>query len=151
MRAARERSAGFTLIEVMIVMAITLVIGAVVYEVTRSSWLLYRVQTHVTERGFSGVRAVDDMSVEIARAGFGLGRDAGPLFPGTLEGVRGRTSSKGISSWPSTRRRSSRRGTWSCSSTRSARSSAPRSRGSDPDRWPCARWTAPTDGSSMLS
>jgi len=88
MRAARERSAGFTLIEVMIVMAITLVIGAVVYKVTRSSWLLYRSQTHVTERGFSVVHAVDDMSVEIARAGFGLGSDAGPLFPGTLEGVR---------------------------------------------------------------
>jgi prepilin-type N-terminal cleavage/methylation domain-containing protein len=88
MRAARGRSAGFTLIEVMIVMAITLVIGAVVYKVTRSSWLLYRSQTHVTERGFSVVHAVDDMSVEIARAGFGLGSDAGPLFPGTLEGVR---------------------------------------------------------------
>ncbi|HEU0092468.1 MAG TPA: prepilin-type N-terminal cleavage/methylation domain-containing protein, partial [Vicinamibacteria bacterium] len=88
MRAARERSAGFTLIEVMIVMAITLVIGAVVYKVMQSSWLLYRLQTHVTERGFSVVRAVDDMSVEIARAGFGLGSDAGPLFPGTLEGVR---------------------------------------------------------------
>jgi prepilin-type N-terminal cleavage/methylation domain-containing protein len=88
MRAARERSAGFTLIEVMIVMAITLVIGAVVYKVTQSGWLLYRLQTHVTERGFSVVHAVDDMSVEIARAGFGLGSDAGPVFPGTLEGVR---------------------------------------------------------------
>src|SRR5882672_12416703 len=89
MRAARGRSAGFTLIEVVIVIAITLLIGAVVYRVTQSSWLLYRLQTNVTERGFSVVRAVDDMSVEIARAGFGLGGDAGPLFPGTLEGVRG--------------------------------------------------------------
>src|SRR5258708_17907234 len=88
MRAARERSAGFTLIEVMIVMAITLVIGAVVYKVMQSSWLLYRLQPHVAERGFSVVRAVDDMSVEIARAGLGLGSDAGVLFRGTLEGVR---------------------------------------------------------------
>jgi prepilin-type N-terminal cleavage/methylation domain-containing protein len=88
MRAARGRSAGFTLIEVTIVIAITLMIAAVVYKVTRSSWLLYRLQTHVTERGFTGLHALDDMAVEIARAGFGLGPDDGPLFPGTLEGVR---------------------------------------------------------------
>jgi prepilin-type N-terminal cleavage/methylation domain-containing protein len=89
MRAARGRSAGFTLIEVTIVLALTLVVAAIVYKVTRSSWLLYQSQTHVTERGFSGVRALDDMAVEIAREGFGLGSDAGPLFPGTLAGVRG--------------------------------------------------------------
>jgi hypothetical protein len=41
----------------------------------------------VTERGFSGVRALDDMAVEIARAGYGLG-DAGPVFLGTLDGTR---------------------------------------------------------------
>jgi prepilin-type N-terminal cleavage/methylation domain-containing protein len=82
----RRGQAGFTLIEVTIVLAITLLIAAIVYQTTRASWLLYRSQTHVTERGFSGVRALDDMAVEIARAGFGLG-DAGPLFAGTLEGA----------------------------------------------------------------
>jgi len=88
MRAARPGPAGFTLIEVVIVLAITLVIGGVVYRVTRASWLLYDTQTHQTERGFSGLRSLDDMAVEIARAGYGLGADAGPLFPGTLAGVR---------------------------------------------------------------
>jgi prepilin-type N-terminal cleavage/methylation domain-containing protein len=83
----RRRQAGFTLIEVMIVLAITFLIAALVYKITRASWLLYRTQTHVTERGFSGVRAVDDMAVEIARAGYGLG-DAGPVFLGTLDGTR---------------------------------------------------------------
>ena len=67
-------------------LAITLLIAALLYQATRASWLLYRSQTHVTERGFSGVRAMDDMAVEIARAGFGLG-DAGALFAGTLEGT----------------------------------------------------------------
>jgi prepilin-type N-terminal cleavage/methylation domain-containing protein len=86
MWAPRRGQAGFTLIEVTIVLAITLLIAALVYKATHAGWLLYRSQTHVTERGFSGVRAMDDMTVEIARAGFGLG-DAGPLFAGTLEGM----------------------------------------------------------------
>jgi prepilin-type N-terminal cleavage/methylation domain-containing protein len=87
MATIRRRQAGFTLIEVMIVLAITLLIAALVYKVTRASWLLYQTQTQVTERGFSGVRAIDDMAVEIARAGYGLG-DAGPVFLGTLDGTR---------------------------------------------------------------
>jgi prepilin-type N-terminal cleavage/methylation domain-containing protein len=87
MATIRRRQAGFTLIEVMIVLAITLLIAALVYKATRASWLLYQTQTHVTERGFSGVRALDDMAVEIARAGYGLG-DAGPVFLGTLDGTR---------------------------------------------------------------
>jgi prepilin-type N-terminal cleavage/methylation domain-containing protein len=82
----RRRQAGFTLIEVTIVLAITLLIAAATYKITRACWRLYQTQTHVTERGFSSVRALDDMAVEIARAGYGLG-DAGPVFPGTLDGT----------------------------------------------------------------
>jgi prepilin-type N-terminal cleavage/methylation domain-containing protein len=88
MRAARRDEAGFSLIEVIIALALTLVIAGALYKVTRSSWLLYQTQTHAAERGFSGLRSLDDMAVEIARAGFGLGSDAGPLFPGTRDGVR---------------------------------------------------------------
>ena len=87
MATLRRPQAGFTLIEVMVVLAITLLIAALTYQATRASWLLYQTQTHVTERGFSSVRAVDDMAVEIARAGYGLG-DAGPVFLGTLDGTR---------------------------------------------------------------
>jgi prepilin-type N-terminal cleavage/methylation domain-containing protein len=87
MTPLHRRQAGFTLIEVMIVLAITLLIAALTYQITRASWRLYETQTHVTERGFSGVRALDDMAVEIARAGYGLG-DAGPVFLGTLDGTR---------------------------------------------------------------
>jgi prepilin-type N-terminal cleavage/methylation domain-containing protein len=82
-----RRQAGFTLIEVMIVLAITLLIAAITYKITRACWRLYQTQTHVTERGFSSVRALDDMAVEIARAGYGLG-DAGPVFLGRLDGTR---------------------------------------------------------------
>jgi len=82
-----RRQAGFTLIEVMIVLAITLLIAAITYKITRACWVLYQTQTHVTERGFSSVRALDDMAVEIARAGYGLG-DAGPVFLGRLDGTR---------------------------------------------------------------
>jgi hypothetical protein len=87
-RAPRPGSAGFTLLEAVIVLAVTLAVGFVVYRVTRAAWLLYDTQTHQTERGFSGLRALDDMAVEIARAGYGLGVDAGPLFPGTPAGLR---------------------------------------------------------------
>jgi hypothetical protein len=82
-RAPRPGSAGFTLLEAVIVLAITLVLGLVLYRVTRAASILYDTQTHQTERGFSGLRALDDMAVEIARAGYGLGLDAEPLFPGT--------------------------------------------------------------------
>src|SRR5687768_11823854 len=88
MRAPRPRQGGFTLLEVVIVLAITLVIGVIVYRVTRACFLLYDTQVHETERGFSGLRSLDDMATEIARAGYGLGGDAGPLLPGTLAGVR---------------------------------------------------------------
>jgi len=81
----RRRQAGFTLIEVTIVLALTLLIAAITYKITRAGWRLYQTQIHVTERGFSSLRALDDMAVEIARAGYGLG-DAGPVFPGTLDG-----------------------------------------------------------------
>ena len=87
MQTNPRRQAGFTLIEVMIVLAITLLIAAITYKITRACWVLYQTQTHVTERGFSSVRALDDMAVEIARAGYGLG-DAGPVFLGRLDGTR---------------------------------------------------------------
>ena len=86
--APRSTQAGFTLLEVLIVLAITLVTGAIIYKVSRASLLLYNTQTHATERGFSGLRSVDDMAVEIARAGYGLGPDAAPVFPGNLAGER---------------------------------------------------------------
>jgi prepilin-type N-terminal cleavage/methylation domain-containing protein len=88
MRAARRDDAGFSLIEVIIVLAITLILAEIVYKVVRSAGLLYQMQTHAAERGFSSLRSIDDMSVEIARAGFGLGRDAEPVFPGRRDGVR---------------------------------------------------------------
>jgi len=80
--------AGFTLLEILIVVAIAMVTGTLVYRITRSSLRLYDTQVHVTERGFSGLRALDDMAIEIARAGYGLGEDVGPVFPGTLDGLR---------------------------------------------------------------
>ena len=85
---ARPGQAGFTLIEVLIVLALALVTGAIVYRITRASWLLYNTQAHFAERGLTGLRALDDMAIEIARAGYGLGEDAAPLFPGTLAGLR---------------------------------------------------------------
>ena len=86
--AGRHTQSGFTLLEVLIVLAITLVTGAIIYKVSRASLLLYNTQTHATERGFSGLRSIDDMAVEIARAGYGLGADAAPVFPGNLAGER---------------------------------------------------------------
>src|SRR5215210_7829901 len=88
MRAPRSPQAGFTFLEVVIVLGITLLIGAAVFRVTRSSLFLSDTQVHQTERGFSGLRCLDDMAIEIARAGYGLGADVGPVFPGTLAGDR---------------------------------------------------------------
>jgi len=80
--------AGFSLIEMVIVLAITLIVAEIVYKAARSGWLLYQTQTHAAERGFSGLRSLDDIAVEVTRAGFGLGRDAEPVFPGRRDGGR---------------------------------------------------------------
>ncbi|HUG53029.1 MAG TPA: prepilin-type N-terminal cleavage/methylation domain-containing protein [Vicinamibacteria bacterium] len=87
MHVAGRRSAGFSLLEVMIVLAITLTVSAVLFQTTRSTWQAYRALTHQAERGLSGLRALDDMAVEIARAGFGLRDDGEPLWPGRPGGV----------------------------------------------------------------
>jgi len=72
---------------VMIVLAVTLLVAGTVFTTTRSFWLAYRALIHQTERGLSGLRALDDMAVEIARAGFGLGDDLEPLWPGLPGGA----------------------------------------------------------------
>jgi hypothetical protein len=98
----RRGAAGFSLIEVTIALAVTLAIMATLYMVTRSSALLYEVQSHAIERGLSGLRALDDMALEIARAGLGLGGDVQavvPALPGagpTADALTVRSNPEGI-------------------------------------------------------
>jgi len=70
-------------------MAITLMVMAAVYQITRSAGILYRVEGFRAERGGTALRAVDEIALEVARAGFGLGRDVERVLPG----LRGRAPS----------------------------------------------------------
>jgi prepilin-type N-terminal cleavage/methylation domain-containing protein len=87
----RRRSEGFTLIEVMIALAVTLAIMATLYLVARSSALLHDTETRRTERGMSGLRALDDIALEIARAGMGPGNDLTRSCPAGRAWARPRT------------------------------------------------------------
>lgn len=63
-------------------MAVTLVVMATVYQIARSTAILHRVEGFRAERGGTGLRAVDEIALEVARAGFGLGRDVERILPG---------------------------------------------------------------------
>jgi len=80
--AEGKPTAGFTLIEVVITLAVTLAVMAIVYSLSRSVSLLHSSESHRAERGLSSLRALDETAIEVARAGFGLGADAQSLYPG---------------------------------------------------------------------
>jgi hypothetical protein len=67
-------------------MLITIVVMGTVYQASRSSAILYRSESRRADRAATGLRALDDMATEIARAGFGLG-DVQPVLAG-LPGQR---------------------------------------------------------------
>lgn len=73
---------GFSLVELLVALAVFLVLMAVVLVVLRAGSLLYGTERQRAERGAAGLRAIDDVALEISRAGFGLSRDLQAVLPG---------------------------------------------------------------------
>lgn len=90
---------GFSLLELVVVLALVLVVMAIVLLVLRAGSLLYHTERQRAERGATGLRAIDDIAVEISQAGFGLGHGLAPLIPG-LPGERPSSASVTIRSNP---------------------------------------------------
>jgi hypothetical protein len=63
-------------------MAVTLAVMATVYQIARSTAVLNHIEGFRAERGATGLRAVDEIALEVARAGFGLGKDVERILPG---------------------------------------------------------------------
>ena len=68
---------GFSLIELLISMAITLVVLAMVFQISRLILRTYEAQSRVVELSSTVTKAFDDVTHEISHAGYGLGADVG--------------------------------------------------------------------------
>ena len=79
----RKRSSndGFSLIEVLISLAITLVVGLLVHQTSRALLAIYHTESKAVELSSMASRALDDMTVEIARAGYGMGEGVASVTP----------------------------------------------------------------------
>jgi len=61
--------------------ALTLVVMAVVFQMTRQLQVIYQAEAKAVEVSSGGLRALDDITSEIARAGYGLGESVPPVLP----------------------------------------------------------------------
>ncbi len=78
---ARPPSKGFSLIEALISLFITLVVVALVYQTSRTLLTIYRTESRAVELSSMASRALDDITVEIARAGYGMGEGVASVAP----------------------------------------------------------------------
>ncbi len=79
------RSRGFSLLEVLLALAITLVVMALVGQTMSAVRRVFRDQTARSTAGNEALLVVDDIALELAQAGQGLG-DATPAVLGRLPG-----------------------------------------------------------------
>ncbi len=97
-----RRAAGFTIVELLLVLLVTLAVIAAVLQATRVARLLHAREVRRTERSTLALRAVEDMAREIERAGFGLGGDVGAVIPGVpggspdTDGISVRSNPEGL-------------------------------------------------------
>ncbi len=77
----RKSERGHTLVEVLIVVAITLLVLLLVYSLTRVGVRLADSTNGRLDRETVALRSLEAMSSEIARAGYGLALDVPPLVP----------------------------------------------------------------------
>ena len=80
--AQRHFSAsGFSLIEVLISLFITLVVSLTVFQTSRILLNIYRTESRSVQRSSMVTRAFDDMIAEISQAGYGIGDGADVILP----------------------------------------------------------------------
>ncbi len=82
-------AAGFTLVELLCVLLLTLAAMAAVLQAARAARLLHAREVRLTERSTIALRAVEEMAREIERAGLGLGGDVVAILPAAPGGSPG--------------------------------------------------------------
>ncbi len=78
----RGQSRGFSLLEILISLAITMVVMALVFQTTRQFATIYRAQSELARETARTSMAVEDMVTEIAQAGQGMGVNLPILLAG---------------------------------------------------------------------
>jgi prepilin-type N-terminal cleavage/methylation domain-containing protein len=73
---------GFSLVELLIALAVALIVIGALYPVSRAGSLVQRSEVARGERGETALRALDDIAFELTRAGFGLGDGVPRVVPG---------------------------------------------------------------------
>jgi hypothetical protein len=86
-------SAGFSLVELLIVIFVLLIAMGMVFQVTRATQLLHQREVRRTERSAAALRVVEEIVRELERAGFGLGSDVDPVLAGA---ARSRPAEDGL-------------------------------------------------------
>ena len=79
----REPESGFSLLEALLALSITLVVLALVAQTMKHANDVYRSQSDFAERSSAVLRALEDVSLELSRAGQGLGDDVPAVLAGT--------------------------------------------------------------------
>jgi hypothetical protein len=77
----RSSAIGFSLIEVLISLFITLVVALIVFQISRILLNIYRTESHSVQQSSMITRAFDDLIKEISRAGYGIGKGADVILP----------------------------------------------------------------------
>ena len=76
-----SRQRGFSLVEVMVSLLITLIVLGIVFRTAQMLVAIYRKESETAEKSTAAIRAFDDIAMEIARAGYGLGDGVQAVLP----------------------------------------------------------------------
>ncbi len=81
MAQKNSTASGFSLIEVLISLFITLVVGLIVFQTSRLLLKIYQTESNSVQQSSMVTRAFDDLIKEITRAGYGIGKGADSILP----------------------------------------------------------------------
>ena len=77
---------GFSLVEALVSLLITLVVLGMVFRTAQMLVAIYRTESETAEKSAAAIRAFDDIAMEIARAGYGLGDGVQAVLPFAVGG-----------------------------------------------------------------
>ena len=77
---------GFSLVEVLVSLLITLIVLGMVFRTAQMLVAIYRTESETAEKSAAAVRAFDDIAMELARAGYGLGDGVQAVLPFVIGG-----------------------------------------------------------------
>lgn len=79
---SRSDHRGFTLVELLISLAITLVVLGITFRTVQMLVVIYDRESETAEKSAAASRAFDDIVQELTRAGYGLGEGVQAVLPG---------------------------------------------------------------------